>query len=171
MSAKKEHTIAVLMRIVITPKDPTTAHVNQNMKGTEIIAQVICFLTWSFCMPSKALLFLFFRSKMIFIAITCQIVDHITSVKILSRMFYNTWNSVPSIFMFCRFEEHQWPALETLLFFLMYFFSYYKLSLPLINMISDINECNAGTVKELDRFVAASSEIQNSVVPLLFSMN
>ena len=41
MSAKKEPTIAVLMRFVITPKDPTTAHVNQDMKGTEIIAQVI----------------------------------------------------------------------------------------------------------------------------------
>ena len=98
MSAKKEPTIAVLMRFVITPKDPTTAHVNQDMKGTEIIAQVISFLTWSFCMPSKALLFLFFRSTMIFIAITCQIVDHITSVKFLSRMFYNAWYSVPSIF-------------------------------------------------------------------------
>ena len=40
MSVKKEPTIAVLMRFVITPKDPTTAHVNQDMKGTEIIAQV-----------------------------------------------------------------------------------------------------------------------------------
>ncbi|KAM7452441.1 hypothetical protein ABFA07_000115 [Porites harrisoni] len=40
MSAKKEPTIAVLMRFVITPKDPTTAHVNQDMKGTEIIAQL-----------------------------------------------------------------------------------------------------------------------------------
>ena len=44
MSAKKETTIAVLIRFVITPKDPTTAHVNQDMKGTEIIAQVIFFL-------------------------------------------------------------------------------------------------------------------------------
>ena len=69
MSAKKEPTIAVLMRFVITPKDPTTAHVNQDMKGTEIIAQVISFLTWSFYMPSKALLFLFFHDKMLFIAI------------------------------------------------------------------------------------------------------
>ena len=69
MSAKKEPTIAVLMRFVITPKDPTTAHVNQDMKGTEIIALVISFLTWSFCMPSKALLFLFFHDKMLFIAI------------------------------------------------------------------------------------------------------
>ena len=45
MSAKKEPTIAVLMRFVITPKDPTTAHVNQDMKGKEIIAQVNSFLT------------------------------------------------------------------------------------------------------------------------------
>ena len=40
MSAKKETTIAVLMRFVITPKDPTTAHVNQDMKGMEKIAKV-----------------------------------------------------------------------------------------------------------------------------------
>ena len=43
MSAKMEPTIAVLMRFVITPKDATTAHVNQDMKGTEIIVQVIFF--------------------------------------------------------------------------------------------------------------------------------
>ena len=42
MSVKEEVTIAVLMRFVTTPKDPITAHVNQDMKGTEIIAQV-CF--------------------------------------------------------------------------------------------------------------------------------
>ena len=60
MSAKKEHTIAVLMRFVITPKDTTIAHVNLGMKGTEIIAQVISFSTWALCMPSKALLFLLF---------------------------------------------------------------------------------------------------------------
>ena len=60
MSAKKETTIAVLMRFVITPMDPTTAHVNQDMKGADIIAQVISFLTWPFCMSSKALLFLLF---------------------------------------------------------------------------------------------------------------
>ena len=48
MSAKKEPTIAVLLRFVITPKNPTTARVNQDMKGTEIIAQVISFLTWPF---------------------------------------------------------------------------------------------------------------------------
>ena len=65
MSAKKEPTIAILMRFVITPKDPTTAHVNQDMKGTEIIAQVMFLVIWSFCVPSKALPFLFFRSKMI----------------------------------------------------------------------------------------------------------
>ena len=69
MSAKKEATIAVLMRFVITPKDPTTAHVNQDMEGTEIIAQVTSFLTWPFFMPSKAILFLFFHDKMLFIAI------------------------------------------------------------------------------------------------------
>ena len=44
MSAKMEPTIAVLMRFVTTPKDPITAHVNQDMKGTEIIAQVIFFV-------------------------------------------------------------------------------------------------------------------------------
>ena len=69
MSVKEELTIAVLMRFVTTTKDPITAHVNQDMKGTEIIAQVISFLTSSFCMPLKALLILFFRSKMIFKAI------------------------------------------------------------------------------------------------------
>ena len=49
MSVKEEPTIAVLMGFVITPKDPTTAHVNQDMKETEIIAQVISFITSSFC--------------------------------------------------------------------------------------------------------------------------
>ena len=44
MSAKKEPTIAILMRFVTTPKDPVTAHVNQDMKGTEIIAQVMFFV-------------------------------------------------------------------------------------------------------------------------------
>ena len=71
MSAKKETTIAVLMRFVITPKDPTTAHVNQDMKGTEIIAQVISFSTWSFCVPSKALLFYCFYDNMFFIETIC----------------------------------------------------------------------------------------------------
>ena len=46
MSVKEKLTIAVLMRFVITPKDPTTAHVNQDMKGTEIIAQVIFFVLY-----------------------------------------------------------------------------------------------------------------------------
>ena len=59
MSVKEKLTIAVLMRFVITPKDPTTAHVNQDMKDTELIAQVISFMTSSFCIPSKALLFFF----------------------------------------------------------------------------------------------------------------
>ena len=68
MSMKEKLTIAVLMRFVITPKDPTTAHVNQDMKETEKIAQVISFITSSFCMPSKALLFLFFH-KMLFLGI------------------------------------------------------------------------------------------------------
>ena len=58
-SAKKETTIAILMRFVITPKDPTTARVNQDMKETEIIAKVSYFCNLSsFCMRSKALLFL-----------------------------------------------------------------------------------------------------------------
>ena len=44
MSVKEELTIvAVLMRFVLTPKDPITAHVNQDMKGTEITAQVMIF--------------------------------------------------------------------------------------------------------------------------------
>ena len=44
MSVKEELTIVVLMRFVITLKDPTTAHVNQDIKGTEMIAQVIFFV-------------------------------------------------------------------------------------------------------------------------------
>ena len=44
MSVKEELTIAVLMRFVTTTTDPITAHVNQDMKGTEIIAQVIFFV-------------------------------------------------------------------------------------------------------------------------------
>ena len=57
------------MRFVTPPKDPITAHVNQDMKETEIITQVISFVTSSFCIPSKPLLFLFFLDKMLFIAI------------------------------------------------------------------------------------------------------
>ena len=44
MSVKEKLTIAVLMRFVTTPKDPITANVNLDMKGTEIIAQVIFFV-------------------------------------------------------------------------------------------------------------------------------
>ena len=44
MSVKEELTIAVLMRFVTTPKDPINANVNLDMKGTEIIAQVIFFV-------------------------------------------------------------------------------------------------------------------------------
>ena len=44
MRVKEKLTIAVLMRFVITPKNPTTAHVNQDMKGTETIAQEIFFV-------------------------------------------------------------------------------------------------------------------------------
>ena len=32
--------IAVLMQFVITPKDATTAHVNHDIRGIEIIAKV-----------------------------------------------------------------------------------------------------------------------------------
>ena len=77
MSVKEELTIAVLMRFVTTAKDPITAHVNQDMKGTEIIAQVIFFvlLVCSHGIKSflclfvclKALLFLFFHDTMYFI--------------------------------------------------------------------------------------------------------
>ena len=44
MSVKEELTIAILTRFVKTTKDPITAHVNQDMKATEIIAQVIFFV-------------------------------------------------------------------------------------------------------------------------------
>ena len=43
MSVTKEPTVVVLMRFVITPWDPITALVNQDMKKTEIIAQVSFF--------------------------------------------------------------------------------------------------------------------------------
>ena len=93
MSAKKEATIAVLMRFVITPKDPTTAHVNPDMEGTEIIAhslcQVISFLTWPFCMPSNALLFLFFHDKMLFIAIFLDSRPYY--LKKFEREVHNAW--------------------------------------------------------------------------------
>ena len=44
---KEKPTTAVLMRFVITPMHPTTAHVNQDMKETEIIAKVISFVNSS----------------------------------------------------------------------------------------------------------------------------
>ena len=47
-SVKEKTTTVVLMRFVITPKDPITAHVNQDMKGMEIIAKVISFVNSSF---------------------------------------------------------------------------------------------------------------------------
>ena len=43
MSVTREPTVVVIMRFVITPWDPITALVNQDMKKTEIIAQVIFF--------------------------------------------------------------------------------------------------------------------------------
>ena len=70
MSVMRELTIAVLLRFAITPKDPITAHVNQDMKETEITAhRQVRNITWPFCIPSKGLLFLFFHDKMLFIAI------------------------------------------------------------------------------------------------------
>ena len=60
MSVKEKLTIAVLMRFVITPKDPTTAHVNQDMKGTEIIAQVISFVNSSFLQIIESIAFFYF---------------------------------------------------------------------------------------------------------------
>ena len=73
MSAKEELTIAVLIQFVTTSTDPTTAHVNQDIKGTEIIAQVISFVNSSFLQifDQKVLSFLFFYDKMLFIAILC----------------------------------------------------------------------------------------------------
>ena len=68
MSVNEEPTIAVLMGFVITPKDPTTAHVNQDMKETEIIAQVISFITSSFCILNAIeSIAVFFPDKMLFI--------------------------------------------------------------------------------------------------------
>ena len=43
MSVTKEPTVVVLMRFVITPRDPITALVNQGIKKMEMIAQVIFF--------------------------------------------------------------------------------------------------------------------------------
>lgn len=53
MSVTKEPTVVILMRFVITPRDPITALVNQDMKKTEITAQVFFFSIWSFCTPTN----------------------------------------------------------------------------------------------------------------------
>ena len=76
MSVTKEPTVVVLMRFVITPWDPITALVNQDMKKTEIIAQVSFFFSiWSFCAPTnrneRTLPLLFFHEKMLFKVIIC----------------------------------------------------------------------------------------------------
>ena len=60
MNAKEKLTIAVLMRFVITPKDPTTAHVKQDMKGAEIIAQVISLVNSSFLQIIESIAFFIF---------------------------------------------------------------------------------------------------------------
>ena len=52
---KEKATVAVLMRFVITRKDPTSAHVNLDMKETEIIAKVVSFVTCD-----QAVIFSFF---------------------------------------------------------------------------------------------------------------
>ena len=46
MSVKEKPII--LMWFVIPPKDPTTAHVSQDMKETELVAQAISFVNSSF---------------------------------------------------------------------------------------------------------------------------
>ena len=53
MSVTKESTVVVLMRFVITPRDPMTALVNQDMKKTEMTVQVIFFSIWSFYTPKN----------------------------------------------------------------------------------------------------------------------
>ena len=68
MNVKEKLTIAVLMRFVITPKDPTTAHVNQDMKGTEIIAQVIFFVLLVNLNAIESIA-VFIYDKMLFVAI------------------------------------------------------------------------------------------------------
>ena len=67
MSVKEELTIAVLMRFVITPKDPITAHVNPDMKETEIIAQVIFFVLYIILNAIESIAVFFFYDKMLFI--------------------------------------------------------------------------------------------------------
>ena len=71
MNVKEKLTIAVLMRFVITPKDPTTAHVNLDMKGTEIIAQVIFFVVLVNLNAIESIAVFIFYDKMLFIAILC----------------------------------------------------------------------------------------------------
>ena len=53
MSVTKESTVVVLMRFVITPRDPMTALVIQDMKKTEKTVQVIFFSIWSFYTPTN----------------------------------------------------------------------------------------------------------------------
>ena len=121
MRAKKEPTIVVLIRFVITPKDPTTAHVNPDMEGTEIIAhslcQVISFLTWPLCTPSNALLFLFFHDKMLFMAICLDSRPY--HLKILNGKFIRL--GMPCIF-YCLSPNMAGIRNFAFLFFLMYFF-------------------------------------------------
>lgn len=75
----KEPTVVVLMRFVITSRDPITALVNQDMKKTEITAQAIFFQFGHFArqrIETKALPLLFFHDKMVF----KLIIDHILLV-------------------------------------------------------------------------------------------
>ena len=94
-----------------------------------------------------------------------QMVDHITSFKILSGMFITLGTEYLVFSMFCRSSPKRIFIFkggeisgkkkkningrhQKLCFFIIYFSVFihnYKLSLPLFNMISDINECNAGT--------------------------
>ena len=71
---------------------------------------VISFLTWSFCTPSKALLFLFFHDKMLFIAIFLDSRPYY--LKILNGKF-TTLTYCLVFLMFCLLT---WLASETLLF-------------------------------------------------------
>ena len=71
---------------------------------------IISFLTWSFCMPSKALLFLFFHDKMLFIAIFLNSRPYY--LKILNGKF-TTLTYCLVFLMFCLLT---WLASETLLF-------------------------------------------------------
>ena len=72
MNAKKEPTIAASSNAVCNnTKGSYNCTCKQDTKETGMIAQLIYFVTSSFCIPSKALLFLFFHDKMLFIAILC----------------------------------------------------------------------------------------------------